>query len=1631
MNDLKAKRKIVLSLACLLLASLLLFCSCGTKETVAAVVTAVADVTAEQTPDEGEAAYEISEGESDTLLSLGAPQLRAAPVAADTSWYDPEGNVFAISTAAELLGFVQLAAEASAENPGADNYFAGKTFKLTADIDLNPGWNGRVDVSGGRTAAVAPAAPDNVWTVIPSFSGTFDGQGHSISGIYVAAAYNTDCYYDCSGYAVKGSGLFTSLVGATIKNLVILNSAIVYTDGAGASIGTGWRHTGGIAGYAYAATTLDTIYSEMDIISTNTANTRIGGFLGRVDWDDYFAPDNVQLTNLVYAGNLVKKNDTGENDLAGIIPWMSGKSGNSKITDCLSLGGVYARDGQDYGVWHAQSGKTAGVDFAATVNCLSGTQGAAPGAGWTWCADQSSYLPATVTDLLNAVSEGRILPDTAWYDPAGSTFELSTAAELLGFVELCAAASAENPGADNYFAGKTFKLAADIDLNPGWSARVDVSGGRTAAVAPGAPVNVWTVIPSFSGTFDGQGHILRGVYIAGAYNTDCYYDSTGYAVKGTGMFVSLVGATVQNLVIQNSVIVYENGEGASIAEGWRHVGGIVGYAYAATTLDAIYSEMDIISTATGSARIGGFAGRVDWDAYFDPDNVQLKNLVYAGNLVKKNDVGENDLAGIIPWMSGKSGNSKTQNCLSLGGIYARAGQDYGAWHAQSGKTEGVDFAATVNCLTDTQNAAPGAGWTWCESKGSYLPEPVTELLDAISAGVIRPDTSWYNPARSTFEISTAAQLLGFAQLAAEASAENPGTDNYFAGKTFKLTADIDLNPGWEGRVNVNGGRTAATAPERPVNVWPVIPSFSGTFDGQGHILRGVYIEGAYNTDCYHDSDGGIIKGSGMFTVLAGATVKNLVILGSVIVYENGAGASVANGWRHVGGIAGYAYADTTLDTIYSEMDIVSTATGSARIGGFLGRVDWEDYYADDDVQFKNLVYAGNLVKKNNTGENDLAAIIPWMSGSSGNSKIADCLMLGSIYARTGQDYGAWHAQSGKTEDVDFALTVNCLEGAQDAAPSGDWTEFVRLGSYLPKTVTDMLPVPVWPVGPTADSNTASFDDGVRVAHYYKAMSTAHLTAYESALSAAGYTLVKSYSLESGSDQYRVYQNGFYTVYVSYLGAVGTARGRVVFEHGCHYDLTAAALPSDRVCDAQIWQLDPDNTYSAAAGGMGYLIRLTNGEFIVIDGGYRSKTAADTLLALLTANNVNPGKPVVAAWFLTHMHDDHYGVLDRFASEGHGSRVTVKGIYANLPESTIGDIGTSQHDTVMTAVSRYPGAVLYTVHSGMTIGFADATATILCTYEDVKQSYYNGSLQSNTWYDGNDTSTVVRFDVTDRSGAHVTKFMVMGDASNGAGNALEYTYTAASLRADMVQLEHHGMNANAAATSVSLYSTIAAPVVFFPADVLIYNNVSPRTAKAYDADNTFYNLYRSHSRDVNVWIKNNATEIIPAWDNVCLTLPYTAGTYLDGTGMRSGNTVNCVTAHARRVSMWSAAAFVKIQTGTTAPANGKVDVYFVASVKDVTAAGLRHFGFEITMQYGGTVRHWTRTVNDLYTSVNVAGGTVTAAELEGDYVYAYVLRDVPVEAALSLTVTAFAKLQTNERLTSTVVKTVTVENGAIV
>ena len=175
----------------------------------------------------------------------------------------------------------------------------------------------------------------------------------------------------------------------------------------------------------------------------------------------------------------------------------------------------------------------------------------------------------------------------------------------------------------------------------------------------------------------------------------------------------------------------------------------------------------------------------------------------------------------------------------------------------------------------------------------------------------KADISWYTDHENdeTYEISTAAQLAGLAKLV------NEGTENKapidFSGKTIRLTADISLNDGRnvldeDGElINDGDGLMKWT----PIGEYR---SFQGMFDGNGHVVKGIYIKG--------ESD---------FTGLFGATgrkcdIKNVgiednyiegkVFTGGICAYFGGPSISncynmgrVIGKQKSVGGICGYCY----------------------------------------------------------------------------------------------------------------------------------------------------------------------------------------------------------------------------------------------------------------------------------------------------------------------------------------------------------------------------------------------------------------------------------------------------------------------------------------------------------------------------------------------------------------------------------------------------------------------------------------------------------------------------------------------------------------------------------------------------
>ena len=127
--------------------------------------------------------------------------------------------------------------------------------------------------------------------------------------------------------------------------------------------------------------------------------------------------------------------------------------------------------------------------------------------------------------------------------------------------------------------------------------------------------------------------------------------------------------------------------------------------------------------------------------------------------------------------------------------------------------------------------------------------------------------------------------------------------------------------------------------------------------------------------------------------------------------------------------------------------------------------------------------------------------------------------------------------------------------------------------------------------------------------------------------------------------------------------------------------------------------------------MCYVLRLTDGSFMIIDSGYNTDAEAENLYNLLRENTPDGQKPVISAWFITHLHNDHFGGLIRFATKYSGD-VDVKAFYYNFPTDSVSSssnpVDTGSAGSVEAAMKKWKNAKRYdTMHSGMRLGFAGA------------------------------------------------------------------------------------------------------------------------------------------------------------------------------------------------------------------------------------------------------------------------------------------------------------------------------------
>ncbi len=356
-------------------------------------------------------------------------------------------------------------------------------------------------------------------------------------------------------------------------------------------------------------------------------------------------------------------------------------------------------------------------------------------------------------------------------------------------------------------------------------------------------------------------------------------------------------------------------------------------------------------------------------------------------------------------------------------------------------------------------------------------------------------------------------------------------------------------------------------------------------------------------------------------------------------------------------------------------------------------------------------------------------------------------------------------------------------------------------------------------------------DGTYVLDYTDVASESIYTDYISTLTAKGFKLEKSYEL--GENKYALLYGEEMNTYVSYIKNTGEIR--IFLEKSGTLYPTASTSYTEGSITPTLYQLRVDNYGSRENGGMSYVIQMSNGSFIIIDGGYNTEEEADHLYKFLKSKTPDGQKPVIEAWYITHLHGDHYGAFLAFASKYGSTHVDLKGVYWNFllgnaeHMNDTSNFSSSVVSSLRKAAESYAGAKLYEkIHTGMTMDFGGAQVKVMCTHEDV----YPAKM-----VDGNDTSTVLRVDVGGQ------RMIFLGDCRDSESSAMlrNFGENSTELSADIVQWSHHGYEG----ATKALYQKIGAHTVLLPLNVVGWQTLN------YEEGNTDPNP----ESIVNNWLNN--------------------------------------------------------------------------------------------------------------------------------------------------------------------------------
>ena len=217
------------------------------------------------------------------------------------------------------------------------------SYTLANNIDMSELTN---NAGMWRTSATKDASGNYGFVPVgnstTSFSGTFDGLGHTISGLTITSNANNVGLFGYSSGTIRDVGLINDTVtgtnssGSVVGGLVGYNISGTITDcyATGAVTGTGNLNTvGGLVGenFGYNGTARITDCYATGAVSSTGSGSIVGGLVG----NNYASDGTARITDC-YATGVV----TGAGAVGGLVGNNYAYNGTARITDCYATGAV-------------------------------------------------------------------------------------------------------------------------------------------------------------------------------------------------------------------------------------------------------------------------------------------------------------------------------------------------------------------------------------------------------------------------------------------------------------------------------------------------------------------------------------------------------------------------------------------------------------------------------------------------------------------------------------------------------------------------------------------------------------------------------------------------------------------------------------------------------------------------------------------------------------------------------------------------------------------------------------------------------------------------------------------------------------------------------------------------------------------------------------------------------------------------------------------------------------------------------------------------------------------------------------------------------------------------------------------